>query len=90
MIGNLPWASARSTVANQKLSGPSYRCASGGRGSFQVGQTAKARSGYRVQSLRKGLDRQCRTYVNKDPPLKVVTIARLMDATDAVLVSIGL
>ena len=26
---------------------------SGGRGSFQVGQTAKARSGYRVQSLPK-------------------------------------
>jgi len=27
---------------------------SGGRGSFQVGQTAKARSGYRVQSLPEG------------------------------------
>jgi hypothetical protein len=25
----------------------------------KVGQTAKARSGYRVQSLRKGRDRQC-------------------------------
>ena len=33
---------------------PVYGCASGGRGSFQVGQTAKARSGHRVQSLPKG------------------------------------
>jgi hypothetical protein len=30
----------------------------GGQSSFQVGQTAKARSGYRVQSLRKGHGRQ--------------------------------
>src|ERR1700721_2514567 len=30
-----------------------------GADSFQVGQTAKARSGYRVQSLRRGRDRQC-------------------------------
>jgi hypothetical protein len=30
----------------------------GGQGSFQVGQTAKARSGYRVQSLRRGHGRQ--------------------------------
>ena len=30
----------------------------GGQGSFQVRQTAKARSGYRVQSLRKGHGRQ--------------------------------
>lgn len=82
MIGNLPCAS-EATVANQKLSGPSYVCSSGGRDSFQVGQTAKARSGYRVQSLRKGRDRQCRTHVNEDPPFRVVTIARIMDATDA-------
>ena len=31
-------------------------------GQLPIGQTAKARSGYRVQSLRKGRDRQCRTY----------------------------
>jgi hypothetical protein len=49
-------------------------------GNFQVGQTAKARFGYPVQSLRTGRDRQCRTHVNNDPPLKVVTIARLMDS----------
>src|SRR5450755_3082959 len=29
----------------------------------KVGQTAKARSGYRVQSLPKGRDRQCRRYL---------------------------
>ena len=29
----------------------------------KVGQTAKARSGYRVQSLRKGRDRQSRRYL---------------------------
>jgi hypothetical protein len=46
-------------------------------GSFQVGQTAKARSGYRVQSLRKGRDRQCRTYLIQYPPSPVVKIARL-------------
>ena len=37
---------------------PSHVCASGGRDSFQVGQTAKARLGHRVQSLRKGHGRQ--------------------------------
>ena len=31
-------------------------------GQLPIGQTAKARSGYRVQSLRKGRDRQCRTH----------------------------
>jgi hypothetical protein len=31
----------------------------------KVGQTAKARSGYRVQSLREGRDRQRRTYLNR-------------------------
>ena len=31
-------------------------------GQLPIGQSAKARSGYRVQSLRKGRDRQCRTY----------------------------
>ena len=31
-------------------------------GQLPIGQTAKARSGYRVQSLRKGRGRQCRTY----------------------------
>ena len=30
-------------------------------GQLPIGQTAKARSGYRVQSLRKGRDRQCKT-----------------------------
>jgi hypothetical protein len=30
-------------------------------GQLPIGQTAKARSGYRVQSLHKGRDRQCRT-----------------------------
>jgi len=29
---------------------------------FQSVKTAKARPGYRVQSLRKGRDRQCRDY----------------------------
>jgi len=38
-------------------SGP-YGYASGGPGGFQVGQTAKARSGYRVQSLHVGRNRQ--------------------------------
>jgi hypothetical protein len=46
----------------------SSRCTSGGRGQFPIGQTAKARSGYRVQSLRKGRDRQCRTH-----PIQAVT-----------------
>jgi hypothetical protein len=31
-------------------------------GQLPIGQTAKARSGYRVQSLRNGRDRQCRTH----------------------------
>ena len=31
-------------------------------GQLPIGQTAKARSGYRVQSLRMGRDRQCKTY----------------------------
>jgi hypothetical protein len=31
-------------------------------GQLPIGQTAKARSGYRVQSLRVGRDRQCRTH----------------------------
>jgi len=31
-------------------------------GQLPIGQTAKARSGCRVQSLRRGRDRQCRTY----------------------------
>jgi hypothetical protein len=31
-------------------------------GHLPIGQTAKARSGCRVQSLRKGRDRQCRTH----------------------------
>jgi hypothetical protein len=31
-------------------------------GQLPIGQTAKARSGYRVQSLLMGRDRQCRTY----------------------------
>lgn len=36
---------------------------------FQVGQTAKARSGYRVQSLLKGRDRQCGLYLTNTSPL---------------------
>ena len=36
---------------SQRLS----RVDAGGRGSFQIGQTAKARSGYRVQSLREDM-----------------------------------
>ena len=37
---------------------------SGGRGSFQVGQTAKARSGYRVQSLPKDATASFRSMVS--------------------------
>ena len=55
---------------------------SGGRGSFQVGQTAKARSGCRVQSLRKGRDRQVQRHnlvLSKFSLPKIVRIALLMD-----------
>jgi hypothetical protein len=54
-------------------------CASGGRDSFQVGQTAKARSGYRVQSLRNGRDRQYGTYLTDTRPRRVVTMAQVQD-----------
>jgi len=37
-------------------------------GQLPIGQTAKARSGYRVQSLRMGRDRQCKTN-----PMRAVT-----------------
>ncbi len=48
----------------------------------KVGQTAKARSGYRVQSLHKGRDRQCRTYLIDCRPTRVVKSARFIDGTD--------
>src|ERR1017187_3743593 len=44
-------------------------------GQLPIGQTAKARSGYRVQSLRKGRDRQCRTYPTHAAPSELVKIA---------------
>ncbi len=44
-------------------------------GQLPIGQTAKARSGYRVQSLRKGRDRQCRTYPMHAAPSELVKIA---------------
>jgi hypothetical protein len=44
-------------------------------GQLPIGQTAKARSGYRVQSLRKGRDRQCRTYPIHTVPSELVKIA---------------
>lgn len=80
MIGNLPWTAPEATAANQKLSGPSYVCAPGGRDSFQVGQTAKARSGYRVHSLHIGRDRQCRFIVIECSPLNRPRLYVLWDA----------
>ena len=44
-------------------------------GQLPIGQTAKARSGYRVQSLRKGRDRQCRTYPIHTVLFELVKIA---------------
>jgi hypothetical protein len=44
-------------------------------GQLPIGQSAKARSGYRVQSLRKGRDRQCRTYPIHAAPSELVKIA---------------
>ena len=44
-------------------------------GQLPIGQTAKARPGYRVQSLRKGRDRQCGTYPNTRRPSELVKIA---------------
>ncbi len=53
------------TIGTEEVSGTEWHgknswtsMDAGGQGSFQVGQTAKARSGYRVQSLRKGHGRQ--------------------------------
>jgi len=55
MIGNRLWESAPIKGANQRTSGPAVTCAHLAAGAAsKVGQTAKARSGYRVQSLRKG------------------------------------
>ena len=44
-------------------------------GQLPIGQTAKARSGYRVQSLRMGRDRQCKTYPIHVAPSQLVKIA---------------
>ena len=44
-------------------------------GQLPIGQTAKARSGYRVQSLRKGRDRQCRTHPKRAASSELVKIA---------------
>jgi hypothetical protein len=44
-------------------------------GQLPTGQTAKARSGYRVQSLRMGRDRQCKTYPIYAVPSELVKIA---------------
>jgi hypothetical protein len=44
-------------------------------GQLPIGQTAKARSGYRVQSLRKGRDRQCKTNPIHVSPSELVKIA---------------
>jgi hypothetical protein len=44
-------------------------------GQLPIGQTAKARSGYRVQSLRKGHDRQCRTHPIHTVSSELVKIA---------------
>jgi hypothetical protein len=44
-------------------------------GQLPIGQTAKARSGYRVQSLRKGRDRQCGTYPIQAATAVLVKIA---------------
>jgi hypothetical protein len=55
MIGKLTRASAPSRIPHQKLSGPrgTYAHLAAGVASKSV-KSAKARSGYRVQSLRKG------------------------------------
>jgi hypothetical protein len=47
-------------------------------GQLPIGQTAKARSGYRVQSLRKGRDRQCRTNPTHAVNAGLVRIAPLI------------
>jgi hypothetical protein len=44
-------------------------------GQLPIGQTAKARSGYRVQSLRKGRDRQCKTNLIHATSAELVKIA---------------
>ena len=67
-----------SEVASSETSGlPVAFRASGGRGSLQGGQTAKACSGGRVQSLRKGCDCQAEPILNKFPLPKMVRIALL-------------
>jgi len=47
-------------------------------GQLPIGQTAKARSGYRVQSLRKGHDRRCRTH-----PIHVAPLSTDQNRTSA-------
>jgi hypothetical protein len=61
------------------MSGPQLCAHLAAGAASKVGQTAKARSGYRVQSLRKGRDRQCRTYLIDSHPDGVVKSARLID-----------
>jgi hypothetical protein len=59
-----------------------YGYASGGLGGVQVGQTAKARSGYRVQSLHMGRDRQYKPILIKYPLPRLVKTARPMGRSD--------
>jgi hypothetical protein len=58
-------------------------------GQLPIGQTAKARSGYRVQSLRKGRDRQYETNPTHVSPFELVKIAlpfcTAVDLTKSVL-----
>jgi hypothetical protein len=64
-------AIARPLGATSENVGTPFRCAHLAAGAAsKVGQTAKARSGYRVQSLPKGRDRQCQTILSIAVPLE--------------------
>ena len=57
-VGFSVTGSDKSTAPNDTEGAPDFLWDAGGQGGFQVGQTAKARLGHRVQSLRKGHGRQ--------------------------------
>ena len=71
MIGNRLRQSAPIRWASSENVGTPVMCAHLAAGAAsKVGQTAKARSGYRVQSLPKGRDRQRRTILSIAVPLE--------------------
>jgi hypothetical protein len=70
MIGNQHRQSANQGASSENVGTP-VMCAHLAAGAAsKVGQTAKVRSGYRVQSLREGRDRQCQTILSIAVPLE--------------------